>query len=134
MNTGIMTAPPSLDLSNATKLKAMEFHWNTQDIQWITETLQTVNSEHLRQIFVYVSTSFVHPVAETVKRGWQDLDSLLIGLWTSRSIHPTVTFRRTPAQMFARGFGSVLLPELARRGGFDVVRGQDNCVEIVVTV
>ena len=47
-------------------------------------------SKYLRQITIFSSISF--DTAEEVRREWQDLDHLLVRLWTSRSIIPKIKY------------------------------------------
>ena len=49
-----------------------------------------------------------------VRHEWRDFDSLLVQLWTSRSIRPEITFIS-----FGVGLGRALLPELTNKGVFD---------------
>ena len=103
------------DLSEATKIKRLDFELDNYslDAQWVSATVRTAKSRSLRQIYIYYP-SFYHPVTETVLREWRDLDSLLVQLWTSRSIRPEVKplTRKTKAS----GVVSDLLPGLTSRG------------------
>jgi hypothetical protein len=109
-------ALPLLDLSEAAILKDVKFRWNKPNIQWITTALGTAKSEHLRHVTIRSSASFVDPIEETVRRAWQDLDHLLIRLWTSRSVRPEIEYEEKKE---GNGLGQVtpsLLPELTGRG------------------
>ena len=117
------TSPP-LDLSKVTKLKRLEFQWHTSIVQWITSTIQTVESPHLRQITVAMSTSasFDYPIEEAICREWQDLDRLLFQLWTSRSILPKITYVSKWCADNLGVYESSLVPELTSRGAVIMVQ------------
>ena len=101
--------PHPLDLSKAPKLKDVEFVAGYTGIQWITTTLQATIPKPLRQISIYsYGTRFV---AGETGREWQDLDRILVKLWTSYSILPKIVCCDR-LQMFAPN----LLPELTSRG------------------
>jgi hypothetical protein len=100
---------PPLDLSKATKLKYVGFRWAKQEIRWIIATLETARSNALQQITIHFH--FIHPSpSEETSRDWHTLDSLLIRLWTSRSIFPKVSYRVDAERLAPR-----LLPELKKR-------------------
>ena len=110
--------PSSLDLSKAIKLKDVEFWLSQPNVKWISAALRTIKSKSLRQITIclggsIMSTVLHDPVNETSRLGWQDLDNLLIQLWTTRSIRPVF---RTENMYSSRVLVPKLLPELARRG------------------
>ena len=112
---------PVLDLSQATKLKELEFAWTTQNAQWIATILQTITSRNLRYITLHSCSQDpfdIDRMDQTVRQGWQNLDFLLAQMWTSRSIYPRVTYLE-----FDGGLGSVaaiLLPQLTGRGLVEV--------------
>ena len=117
--------PPSINLSEATELEDVEFRLREPNVRWITATLQTARSKNLRQITVHFFSPLPHifpgPINETTRLEWQDLDHLLVRLWTTSSIHPVFAY----VQKKGEGTGSgvpvpKLLPELASRG-FNVV-------------
>jgi hypothetical protein len=92
----------------------MEFRLDiyTEDVQWITKTLLTI--ENLRHISVYVRFAFTEPIAETTYREWRDLDRQLVELWTSRSILPEIKFLYREEHV-----RPILFPELTTVGAFD---------------
>jgi hypothetical protein len=63
---------PPLDLSKATKLKDVEFRCGRPNIQWITMTLQSIESKNLQQIIIHCS--FYLP-----KPGWGNRTSGMAG-------------------------------------------------------
>ena len=110
---------PPFDLSKATKLKELVFLLDkyTPDVRWISTTLRTVKPQNLRQIEIHSRVPFVDPIEETVLQRWRDLDRLLVQLWTSHSIRPSVTF----LNLNGRDVTSKLLPELTTEGIFVVI-------------
>ena len=117
-----MPGAPSLDLSRATKLKDVEFNY-CRNIQWITTTIKTIESKNFQQITIsYGNTPISFKIKEAVLQEWQDLDHLLVRLWTSRLIRPKIVYRREEGgEDEASGLVQRLLPELTRRGAIDVV-------------
>jgi len=115
-----MSEAPSLDLSKAVKLKDVAFRcgWLTQ---WVTTIVKTAKSENLQQITIVSFAATVTQIEETVYQQWQDLDHLLVQLWTSRSIRPRVVYKRTGGGDGMRDAASRLLPELTRRGFVDMI-------------
>ena len=112
---------PSLDLSKATKLKDVLFCYG-RNIQWVTTAIKTIKSKNLQQIAIS-SNTYTPPsgqIREAVRQEWQDLDHLLVQLWTSHSIRPKIMYQREKGKEEARGFAQRLLPELTRRGVTDV--------------
>ena len=101
----------SLDLSKAAKLKDVEFRLRGPSINWISRALQTARSENLRQISIILSFYLPNPDQEAVRLEWQDLDDLLVELWTTRSIRSVFTLRSGTG-----GRAKRLLPGLASRG------------------
>ena len=117
--------PPSINLSEATELKDVEFRLREPNIGWINATLQTARSKNLQQITIHFFSPLPHifpgPINETTRWEWQDLDHLLVRLWTTFSIR--LVFVYTQKKEGGTGSGvpvPKLLPELASRG-FDVV-------------
>ena len=55
-------------------------------------------------------------------REWQDLDRVLVQLWTSRSIRPTIIFSRKSEM---EGLKQRLLPELTKKEAVDVFEHWD---------
>jgi hypothetical protein len=125
------SAPTSIDLSKAIKLKDVVFQLNEWWFGWITTTLQTITPEHqdLRQISVLVDFTIpflsTGPSAETIGEQCLGLDRLLVQLWESHSIQPKVecTALRGKEQD-ARDSVGRLLPEITKKGIINlVVRG-----------
>ena len=111
--------PPSVNLSKLAKLEALVFDCGIQDVQWITATLQTVESKNLRQITIRSHADIEDPVSETVLREGQDLDRLLSPLRILRSVEITRKKRREERDL--EGLARMLLPELTGRGAVDFV-------------
>jgi len=78
------------------------FRYESQNIDWITKTLQTITPEHrdFRQITIFIPcllTVFNVNVGvngpsldDAIARQWLDLDHLLFRFWETRSIRPRV--------------------------------------------
>lgn len=113
--------PPPLDLSKAMKLKEAEFHWITLDVQRIITTLRTAKSNNLQKIDIWLGVNFPATVTETLRREWQDLDRLLVELWTSRLIRPMVEVMSMSEGYDPERFTPILLPELTARGAVEVI-------------
>ena len=82
---------------------------------WINATLQTAKSTNLQHITIH-SDYFYPRNDETALREWQDLDHLLVQLWTTRSILPMFTSERwglDEIDVLALG---ELLPEFKTKG------------------
>ncbi|KAF9780877.1 hypothetical protein BJ322DRAFT_287392 [Thelephora terrestris] len=103
-------APPPLDLSNAMKLKHLNFRWGRTHVRWITMTLQTVQSKDLRRITVFLRNILFAPAEETILE-WHELDRLLVQLWISHSIRPRILYKDVVGGIVSR-----LLPELTMKG------------------
>jgi hypothetical protein len=120
-----MSGTPPLDLSRATKLKDLSFQCGGSDIQRVTMALQTVQSKNLQQITIYPCKTLYgtpgNPVEGAVLQQWQDLDRLLVQFWTSHSIRPKITYKVGKGQKDWGALVPRLLPELTRRGLFDLV-------------
>ena len=125
---------PPLDLSKATKLKGLSFRFGGLDVHRITMALQTVQSKHLQQITIRLCGNFANPVEETVRRGWQDLDRLLVQLWASHSIRPNITHGTRKGQGDWEVSAPRLLPELTRKGLVDLVVNQSRYMEELCSV
>ena len=121
MNVDTPEAPP-LDLSKATKLKGVVFNYPRSDIQWITTAIKTIKSKNLQQIaiFSYTRSPLSAQIKEAVHQEWQELDHLLVQLWTSYSVRLKIMYRREEGEDKARGLAQRLLPELTRRGIIEV--------------
>ena len=88
--------PPPLDLSKHTKLEDLDFVWSGWTIRWITMTLETIKSKHLREINVrlYTPSPPLNPT-EAIRNEWQELDNLLVRLWEGpRSVRPKLRCNR----------------------------------------
>ena len=83
-------------------------------------TLQTAQSENLERITMRLPPVNLSSVAETFYSEWQDLDSLLVELWTSRSIHPKVEYCRVEGQNREQHLAGVL-PKLTSMGATEAV-------------
>ena len=105
---------PPLDLSKTAKLINVELWSDTPDIQWITESLRSVEFKNLRQVEITIDplASLVNPVLEMFLRDLVDLDRLLVELWTSHSVVLKVICREVD--------GRSLLPEITDRQGVHV--------------
>jgi len=114
---------PSFDLSGAKILKSVEFWYNGLDIGCIIMAVQAGKPKSLQQITIRLPAAFSPPTEETVHQGqgWEDLDRLLIQLWTSRSIRPKVVCESREEECDSRDLAQILLPELAKRGFIETV-------------
>ena len=110
---------PSLDLSKATELTHVVFRCG-RSTQWVTATVKTAKSENLQQITVSSFAVGLAQIEGAVYREWEDLDRLLVQLWTSRSIRPRVRYKRGKGED-DKDLASKLLPELTKRGVVDMV-------------
>ena len=112
IDPGAPGVPPQLDLSKARRLKDIEFRFESPNVQWIVATLQTARLKHLRQIVIF-SSATTSAIEEMDRREWQDLDNLLVRLWTSYSVTPAIKYQRG---MDLGELASSLLPELTEKG------------------
>ena len=95
----------SVDLSNATKLRAVRF-MSTLSPEWITTALQTVTPNHtnLQQISFRLPHLSPHPesdharylIGESIDVEWFEFDRFLVKLWESHSIRPEVQYSVYP--------------------------------------
>ena len=113
----ISRTPPVLDLSNATKLKYLEFRWGRCNVRWMTMTLHTVQLRDLRRITIFLHNIMSDPTEEKLQE-WHELDHLLVQLWASHSILPRVLYKNAREGLLTR-----LLPELTS-GGFVCKEGE----------
>jgi len=118
---------PLLDLSRATRLNSVSFRCVTQKIQWITAALQTARSEVLQHITIRSDATPKGRLDEAALLELEDLDRLLVQLWTSHAIRPRGTYG-----VWKRGSGlkddePSLLPELTREG----IVGPVRCATVV---
>ncbi|KAF9791202.1 hypothetical protein BJ322DRAFT_1104864 [Thelephora terrestris] len=111
--------PPPLDLSEATKLKDIEFWFTRPEIRWNTTALLSAKSEYLQQITIHSLAIFADPVGEGVSQEWQDLDHLLVRLWTERSILPKFQYTKGRVKGGRGEIVPFLLPELTRMGAVE---------------
>ena len=107
--------PFALDLSHTVKLKGVEFHLERPTVQWIVTTLQTARTRHLQQITI-VSVATFNLIEEMDRQEWQDLDHLLVRLWTSHSIITKMKCARARGRMVLREAVRILLPQLVSKG------------------
>jgi len=116
---GSHLTPAPFDLSRATQLKNVEFHWETDYVQWITITLRTVEPGNLQQIHITIDPeiSLFDLLEETINQQWRDLDRLLAQLWTSYSIRPEVMLLGDEDEFLE--VATRVMPELRERGAFD---------------
>ena len=120
-----LIAPPSpLVLSKATKLHDIEFRCIGQDIRWIITTLRSAETINLKQIVIVISpySTFDNPVGEMTRQEWQELDHLLVRLWTSSSVRPVIICEERGG---GNNWGEVvlsLLPQLAGKRAVEVGR------------
>ena len=108
------------DLSNLKRLKEV-FWMSGPSVQWITVTLQTVESTNLSQIIIRFSIILWASVEQPFHREWRDLDRLLLQFWISHSIRPRIEYGREEVEHGLRELGPRLLPELTSRGIVDLV-------------
>jgi hypothetical protein len=97
--------------------------------------LQTVQSKNLQQITIYLLAVSVNlqqinihpygtpgnPVEETVPQEWRDLERVLVQFWTSHSIRSKIMYEVGKGRKDRGAIVSRLLPELTRRGLFDLL-------------
>jgi len=90
-------------------------------VQWITKTLQTVDSKNFQSITICPENNVPETVGEATHQEWNDLDRLLVQFWTSHSIRPQVTYVTDRGGKDFRVDAPSLLPGLTRRGLVDIV-------------
>ena len=98
------------------KLKDVGFLWRGPSVKWISRALKTARSANLRQISI--ALNFPLPNAyhdEAVRLEWEDLDSLLVKLWSTRSIRPVLTLKSGTGEDARK-----LLPRLASMGAIPI--------------
>jgi len=111
---------PSFNLSTAKNLKYLALRFGRPNVQWITATLQTIESKNLQGIALqFGANAFEHTTTEAIRQQWHDLDHLLVQFWTSHSIRLVITCGGGGARQDLRDYASSLLPELTRRGLID---------------
>ena len=110
-----LDTPSQIDLSKVTKLKDLEFELFIPNVRWLIATLETARCKNLRRITIRSYFTF-NSVGEARRQEWQELDRLLVQLWTSHSISPQFTFRRARGRFDLGDIVPGLLPELMSRG------------------
>ena len=102
----------------------VEFQPREPRIGWIIVALRTIESNTtLWLITINFTPVYTHPIPvdEATRQEWQELDHLLVHLWTTRSIRPVFTYEKA-AELTASGvLVPELLPELTRRGAVNEV-------------
>jgi hypothetical protein len=117
------------DLPKATKLKDVVFRLNSWSVGWVVRELQiiTPGNRDLRQITIHMPYGLIPAkaladvrwtVGEAQYGEWSDLDRLLVQLWESHSIHPTVISEKWQDMVDSIGW---LLPEITKKGMIDLV-------------
>ena len=123
------SAPGSLDLSKATRLRDLVFRPESRSAEWITMALRTITPEHqdFRRITIHIPFYLTffgagarQSLGETAFRQWLDLDRILVRIWDSRAIRPNVGCVRLGQRRESTKLciGS-LLPEITKRGIID---------------
>ena len=97
---GLGNTSSPLNLSKATKLRHVGFRFATPTVQWISITPQSAQLDALRRISIISGAFFA--TTEEVDRGWQELDQLLVRLWTSHSIYPKSYVRVCPGRVYTK--------------------------------
>ena len=102
-------------------------------------TLRTVTGEHrnLQQISIYVPPIsdrwYNSPITDNLYKtnpslGWPDLDRLLVEFWELRSISSKFACSRTKSGSGrAQDWAKLFVPELMKRGIFDLVDVDEPC-------
>ena len=111
-----MSMTPSLDLFEVTKLKYVIFSCNGSDVQWITTTVKIAESKNPQQVAIHLYADIPVQIREAVRRAWEDLDRLLVELWTSSSVRPKIVYQTGKGKDDIGDPLPRLLPELTRRG------------------
>ena len=99
-----------LDLSQARNLRVVDIWSSAEDVEWITKSLRSIQSENFRRIKITVKppSKLINPIGEMIQRELADLDRILVKLWTSHSVFLKVRCERR------------LLPEITSREGVRV--------------
>ena len=98
----------------------VEFQPREPRIGWIIAALRTIESNTtLWLITINFTPIYTHPIPvdEATRQEWQELDHLLVHLWTTRSIRPVFTYKTVASGVLV----PELLPELTRRGAVNEV-------------
>ena len=114
-------APGPLDLSEAAKLKEVEFRYAGRNIQRLTTTLRTAKSTSLQTIAITIPQC--HPGQPgTGNDPWGMAgDQLLDQLWTPCSICPKIAYKEDWVPKGFEELVSGLLPKLASKGAVNGV-------------
>ena len=111
----------------------MVFRLGSLRVKWITLALQTIGDEHrnLRRISIEVHPNLTRmragrdvrrTVGEGILEQCLDLDQILVHLWESYSIRPSVIRPRTRgAEVGVVDRIEILLPEMTRRGMIELI-------------
>ena len=113
-----------IDLSTLTKLKdiVISYGWS---FEWITGTLNTITSEHLRQITLCPREGIgAMPfegtrVRNQLRGSWSGLERVLLKFSESHSVHSKIHY--DPLVFQKVDFFERLLPESSRRGVVELV-------------
>ena len=98
----------------------VEFQPREPRIGWIIAALRTIESNTtLWLITINFTPVYTHPIPvdEATRQEWQELDHLLVHLWTTRLIHIVFTYKTAASGVLV----PELLPELTRRGAVNEV-------------
>lgn len=124
-----------VDLSEAVKLKNVFFTCYL-DPWWIYKALRTITHSHkdIQRISVDTRWSLHHrnivlakvaslepAIGEAIFLRWLELDLLLVQLWESHSVRPSVLYKvpSSRGRRWARSCIETLLPEITARGIVD---------------
>ena len=114
-----------LDLSRATKLRHVEFVYESPRVQWIIATLRTAKTKTLQSISLAISYRAIIRAfhIEAIRQEWSSLDQLLVQIWTLHSLRPKLSHDRVVNLEIqsAKIILGKLLPESTRRGIVDLV-------------
>ena len=121
-----MSRTPSLDLSEVTKLKYVISSCNRSDVQWITTTVKTAGSKNLQKVAIYLYANIPAEIREAVCREWEDLDRLLVELWTSSSVRPKIMYHTGKGEDNVGDPVLRLLPELRGEGSSSMVDDRND--------
>lgn len=128
LEPGSPSSTPSIDFSEATKLKKVTFRSSESSIVWITMTLRTITPEHedFREVSIHTHFDWAPPsihnpantertVGGEVYRQWMELDNLLVRLGESHGVGVMVRYYSREERK-ALGFVHRMLPEITKRG------------------
>ena len=114
----------SLDLSRVESLEKIAFICKCPSAEWVLATLPTIETKSLRQISLVIPHDVIVKAldVESTRRGWLDLDRMLVQTWTSRSIRPRLMYERILEERDLGKDVARLLPESMERGTVDVLK------------